>query len=316
MVIVSHPPQSLIHPRKESETMGATGRAGTGFLGGGGGVVATNPTAQVPPSLTPTVTIQPVNEDNPEVESQAPNDQNTPVTQSAAEKVAQMTDDELAALVLASKKAKMPNFLADRDDPTQKFVFQAGINERPVVLDSADFNKYLTDNNIDPNTIIARSVNGATYKNQQGYNVTYSAQQVQDMLKHSKLTYIGGKHGGQAYGAGAYFAMTGNNGGTGYGANTAVAVIDTSKARIIDEDTLSRRALRFAQTHPKFANAVGKYSSNQGGNASIYALAMGYNVITDHSPNANGGYIRTTNRGGATGDYYNVIDRRVLVYKK
>lgn len=296
--------------------MGSRGTAtGTGFLGGGGGVVATNPTAQTPPSLTPTVTIQPVNEDNPEVESQTPNDQNTPVTQSAAEKVAQMSDDELAALVLASKKAKMPNFLADRDDATQKFVFQAGINEKPTVLSASDFNQYLKDNNIDQNTIIARAVNGATYQNQQGYTVRYTAQQVQDMLKHSKLTYIGGKQGGQAYGAGAYFAMTGGS-NTGYGSTTAVAVIDTSKARIIDEATLSRRALRFAQTHPKFANAVGKYSSNQGGNASIYALAMGYNVITDHNPDASGNYIRTSNRGYATGDYYNVIDRRVLIYKE
>jgi len=295
--------------------MGATGKTGTGFFGGGGGVVATSPTSQTPPTLTPNVTIQPVNEDNPEVESQVPTTENTPVTQSAAEKVAQMSDDELAALAIASKKVKMPNFLADRDDPTQKFVFQAGINEKPTVLSASDFNQYLKDNNIDQNTIIARAVNGATYKNQQGYNVTYTAKQVQDMLKYSKLTYIGGKQGGQAYGAGAYFAMTGGS-NTGYGSTTAVAVLDKSKAKIIDEYTLSQRARSFAQSHPKFAHAIGAYSSGQYGNASIYALAMGYNVITDHNPDTSGNYIRTTNRGNATGDYYNVIDRRVLIYKE
>lgn len=292
--------------------MGATGKTGTGFFGGGGGVVATSQPPQTPNAPAPTVTIPPVNQNNPQVADQTPNDQNTPVTPNGLQRVSSMTDDELAALVTASKKAIMPNFLADRADATQKFVFQAGLNDKPTVLDANDFNQYLKDNNINKNTIIARSVNGATYQNQQGYNVTYTAQQVQDMLMYSKLTYIGGKQGGQAYGAGAYFAMVGDNGGTGYGSNTAVAVLNPKTAKIIDDYSLSRKAKSFAQSHPKFDKAVGGFN---GRNQSIWALAMGYNVITDHSA-TNGKYIRTGSRGQATGDYYNIIDRSALVYRK
>ena len=251
------------------------------------------------------ISIQPANANNQNVQSQTPNDQNTPVTPQALTNISKMSDDELAALVNASKNAVMPNYLADRDDLTQKFVFQAGLNEKPLVLDQQAFDKFKQDNNIPDWQIISRSVNNASYTNQQGYTTTLTAQQVQDVLKYSKLTYIGGKHGGQAYGAGAYFAMTGGS-STGYGKNTAVAVLHPTNAKIISESDLSQKAVQFAKSHPKFAKAVGRYSVGRNGNASVYALAMGYNVITDHQGGPRSG----------RDDYYNVIDRTALVYKQ
>jgi len=96
--------------------------------------------------------------------------------------------------------------------------------------------------------------------------------------------------------------MTGGS-STGYGGTTANAVLNPNTARIISDSALANKAQAFAQSHPKFASAVGRFSNST---MSIYALAMGYNVITDHS-------------GGArpkSGDYYNIIDRSALVYLK
>ena len=272
-----------------------------------GTTVVSGGSTAVPPSLTPNVTVQPVNQDNPQVQSQAPDEQNTPVTPNGLQVIANMTDDELAANVVAARNVQMPNFLADRQDITQQFVFQTGLNDKPMVLDDTAFNQYMQDNNIQSGEILARSVNGASFRNQQGYNVQYTADEVQDILKYSRLTYIGGKHGGQVYGAGAYFAMSGKR-STGYGGNTAYAVLNPQTAKIISKSELFQRAGTFAQSHPKFTNAIGRINTD---NLSVWALAMGYNVITDHNRYSNGSYIK-----GSTSDYYNIIDRSALVYLK
>lgn len=295
--------------------MGSTGKKGVSS--GGSTATGTGPVVGSGPILAPTTSIPPVNANNPQVAQQAPTAQNTPVTAGALTKVANMTDDELAALVQASKRVQMPNYLADAADDTQKFVFQAGMNEKPMVLDQADFDKFRQDNNIADYAILARSVTPASYTNQQGYTTNLTAQQVQDILKYSRLTYIGGKHGGRAYGSGAYFAMTGGS-STGYGGNTAVAVLNPNTAKVIDRMSLYNAIPSFAQSHPKFASAMGYRpgSSTSNGKLSVWALAMGYNVITDHNADRRGNYIRHGSHNSATGDYYNIIDRSALVYLK
>lgn len=285
--------------------MGSTGKKGSSSSNPGATITSTSTTP-----LTPNVTITPANQNNPQVAQQAPSPANTPVTPDAVDKLTQMSDDELAALMNAAKKAVLPNYLADdyydsygrvnkNMDKTQKFVYQAGINEKPMVLDKAEFDQYLKDKGIPNKEIIARSVNGNTYKNQQGYDVTLTSDQIQDILKYSSLTYIGGKHGGNLSGSGAYFAMTGGS-STSYGANTVVAVLNPDTAKVINRSTLASRASTFMQSHPKFTKAVGKFGDDT---MSIYALAMGYNVITPNSTRGQGAY-------------YNVIDRKALVYLK
>ncbi len=262
---------------------------------------ATQP--QRSPQMPPIQPVQ-VNTMNPANANQTPNDQNTPVQPGAMTNLSQMTDDELAQLVRDSQHAIMPNHLADADDPTQKFVYQAGLNALPQVMDNAAFQQFMQDNGISQSQIIARSVDPIQF-NAMGVNFSYTAQNVADMMMYSKFNYIGGKHGGQAYGAGTYFAQTGGA-STGYGGLTVNAVLNPSTARIISSGQLARKAAAFAQSHPKFAKAVGGYVGSsakfRGNNMSIWALAMGYNVISDGSS----GY----------GTYYNVIDRSALVYRK
>lgn len=247
--------------------------------------------------------ITPVNQNNPQVQKQAPNATNTPVNTQAFSDLQGMDDNQMAALVTASKNALMPNFLSDRKDPTQQFVFQAGLNGKPMVLDSAQFNQFLNDNNIPTREIMGRSVNGATYTNPDGTNVRLTPQDVIDIMTDSRLNYIGGKVGGQSYGAGTYFDMNGGR-NTGYASGaTATAVLNPKTAKVISDNNLFSAASAWAKTHPKTARAIGSINSK---NQSIYALCMGYNVIT--SGRSNGLH--------NTGSYYNVIDRTALVYRK
>ena len=91
------------------------------------------------------------------------------------------------------------------------------------------------------------------------------------------------------------------NGGrsAGYASGaTALAVLNPQAARCIDKGSLQSMAASFASSHPKFAKQVGRISNST---LSIYALAMGYNVITDSKTNPS---------------YHNVIDRKAIVYRK
>ena len=191
----------------------------------------------------------------------------------------------------------MPNHLSDvyvsrSVDQTQKFVYAAGLNEKPTVLDTADFNKYLSDNNIPRSQVLARSTGGADFT-VGGTRIQLTPQQVSLQLKDSALTYVGGKRGGQVHGAGTYFDQNGGR-PTGYSGGTTIIAALSPKARVIDESTLMSRSRSWARSHPKAAAAIGAYTRQ---NQSIYALAQGYNVIT-------------------YGSYHNVIERSALVVRR
>lgn len=229
------------------------------------------------------------------VAAQAPTPQNTPAKPDALKTLSNMSDSELAALYTASKTVDMPNQLKDVSDETQRFIFAAGLNEKPIVLDQNEFAKFMSDNNLRTSDLISRSVNGITYTNSSGTTVKMTADDVTDMMMYSRLNYIGGKHGGQALGAGTYFDHT-NGRSTGYGAKTVTAVLNPKTARVISYSALGNAARQFDATHPAFARATGGY--NGWSNTSVYATAMGYNVIQ------------------GSGGYINVIDRRALVWRK
>ena len=234
-----------------------------------------------------------------QVQNQVPTQNNTPVQPGALDAISQMSDDQLAQLVTLAKSTQLPNHLNDVNDLTQKFVYTAGLNARPTVMDQSAFNQFLADNNIPRSQLLARSVNGATYSvGNTRYNL--SAQQVVQMFTQSRLTYSGGKQGGQALGGGTYFDMNGGR-NTGYGQMTMVGALNPATARVISTSQLQSKAQAFAASHPKFARAVGAYTGGSFGshnnNMAIYALAMGYNVIS-------------------RGSYHNVIDRSAVVIQQ
>lgn len=211
--------------------------------------------------------------------------------------LSQLSDDQLAQLVTQSKTASIPNHLNDAPDATQKFMFAAGMHSKPQVLDKAAFQQYMKDNNIPQSKILSRSTGGANYS-VGGVNVNLSADQTKQLLLDGVYTYVGGKHGGNVYGSGTYFDVTGAIGkGTGYvsGKNSTVINAVLSKtANPIDKRTLTNVKIpAFQKSHPKFAKAVGHVNND---NIAIYALAMGHDVITSNINN-----------------YHNIIDRSAMV---
>lgn len=266
-----------------------------------GGSTTTTPQAPAPQPQQP-------QQQQQNIANQTPNAQNTPVNNQALDNLSKMNDAQLAALARQAQGIQMPNNLMDYKDPTQEFAFAAGLNAKPVVLDDASFKQYMQDNNMDSSDLLSRDVNPVSFT-VNGVRFNYTADDVIDMMKYSRINYIGGKVGGQAFGAGTYFDHTGGR-STGYGhgsSKTAVAVLNPQTVKAINWNNLQTKASQFASSHPQFARVVGQPSRGRGGNMSIYALAMGYNVITESS------------RGkgfGGSGDYVNVIDRSALVYRK
>ena len=237
------------------------------------------------------------------IQQQAPSPNNTPVQPSALDNISSLSDVQLANLLYQADGIQMPNMLSDMRDPTQEFVFATGLNEKPLVLDSAEFNQFMQDNGISQSEIMSRSVNSVSYRNADGTQIKLSGDQVLNTMMYSRLNYIGGKRGGQLYGAGTYFDMNGGS-NTGYGSSTAYAVLNPKTARVISESQLISKIRTFQQTHPKTAAAIHSmtgYSGAHHKNYSLYALAMGYNVIRE---------------GSAGYGYHNVIDRKALVYRK
>ena len=256
--------------------------------------------------------LQPQQPQNNNIQQQTPTAQNTPVTPQALNNISKMDDATLASLINSARGIQMPNMLADSKDATQEFVFAAGLNERPTVLDQKEFDQFMKDNNISKNEILSRSTNNVSYRNQDGTTINLTGDQVNDLIKYSRLTYIGGKRGGQAYGAGTYFDMNGGK-NTGYGGTTMNAVLNPKTAKPISLSNLNNKIASYAQAHPQVAQAIQNLtgvSSSQAARSwgstkatSIYALCMGYNVITEYNTSTKSGY-------------HNVIDRSALVIRK
>lgn len=261
---------------------GGRGTGSSGAAGGGGGSAG---------GATPSgIGVAAVS--GPQVAAQAPSPSNVPITPGGATTLSQMSDDQLTTLYRQSRNVDMPNHLSDVDDKTQKFVFAAGINAKPTVLDTAAYNQFLQANNIPKSDQLARSTGGANYS-VNGTNIRLSPQQVTAMIKDGDLNYIGGKWGGNVHGSGTYFDMNGGR-PTGYNNGaTCIGVLNPKTARPISDGQLRSRVSAFQRSHPKFSAAVGQYSYDT---MSIYALAMGYNVIT-------------------AGSYHNVIDRSAIVMR-
>lgn len=209
-----------------------------------------------------------------------------------------MSDAQLAQFYIQSQKTTLPNHLNDKTDVTQKFVFAAGMNAKPMVLDSSSFRQFMKQNGISRSEILSRSFNSGQLKTSSGNTTTLTPKDLADMLKYSRMNYIGGKIGGQAIGAGTYLDMNGGS-STGYGGYTVKAVLNPNTAKVVSPSQLRRQAQAFDQSHPQFRRATGGYNENfYNNNMSIYATILGYNVI------------------GTKGGYHNVIDRVALVYEQ
>lgn len=222
--------------------------------------------------------------------------------QTSLDQLKQMNDSQVTTILKSAEHADLPNHLKDKYDPTQQLIYTIGLNTPPTVMDQKSFDAFRHANNIPSSQIMAREVGNGQYKTTAGTTRKLTSQQIAQMWTSDPYNYIGGKHGGQALGAGAYFDMNGGR-GTGYasGGTKTAAILNPNTAKVITTSSLMRQAQRWAQSHPK-ANAqlqkMARKSQASFGNAqySLYAAVLGYNVITN-------------------GHYYNVIDRSAVIVR-
>lgn len=219
--------------------------------------------------------------------------------QTSLAQIAQMDDTELLSLMQASRGVDMPNHLKDSPSFVQEFVYNAGLNDLPEVYDAQGFKQFLQDNNIKSADIMARVVGANAYTTTAGTRRKLSALQIHQMLATDPYNYIGGKKGGQALGAGAYFETNGGK-NTGYGSGQTAqmnAVLNPKTARPINmySQQWATGWNRWSATHPQSAHFINRL--NHGDKLSMQALVQGYNVITD---------------GTGHGTYNNIIIRNAM----
>ena len=287
-----------------SKTTSGIGIGGGGGLVGGGGASTSAGGASV--QVQQNQQVQQQNQITTQTDAQDLIDASkvaSPFGNNTSDMFNKMSDDELANALKISRNVQMPNHIADVSDDTQNFAYANKLNAKPTVLSDSDFDNFLKQNGISDSQILIREVNGATF-NSGGIRYNLTANDITDMFKTSDINYIGGKRGGQAYGAGTYFGMEGRNGSTGYASGaTMMAVLNPKTARVISRNKISSEWNKFIANKPKLAKEYNSRGSV--GGMSVQALLMGYNVITS----------AYNNSSNSRGDYYNVIDRSAVVVR-
>lgn len=204
------------------------------------------------------------------------------------------SDDDLSLVASLSEQIDLPKILKNGDsfnNPVQSFVYILGINSKPIVLKYEQFLEYMRKNNISLENIISRSIMS---------NSLLTAKEICDQFMFGEYNFIAGRYFGCQCGLGAYFRENGGN-PTGYdrlsvysqkafkmhdnlssccskASHTMIGCLNPLTARIVDYNALVEESKFFCKTHGKLHSVIGNCKPS---NASIYALAMGYNVIQD-----------------------------------
>ena len=197
-----------------------------------------------------------------------------------------MTDDEKADFIDASIKQGVPAHLAQND--FQRFVYNSGMNEKPDVVDDASLDKM-------KGTEIFRTVNNV-YDSKN--DISYSADQIAKQVMAGRTTRVS-DNGGSVYGRGIYFANNYSD-SAGYGNTTGnvkkTAVIRgklNNNAKVIDYYKASSGVAKEISSKSKLGKTLKKCDHDS--QVSIYAMAKGYNVISNGRS-----YLNVLNRNAIT----------------
>ena len=246
------------------------GRGAKSSIGGGGGLgsIISNGTANP----------QPVQVDDTQVASAFSTDYNNFMA---------MTDDEKADFISANIKQGVPAHLAQND--FQRFVYNSGLNEKPDVVSDATLDTMT-------GTEIFRTVNNV-YDRQN--DISYNANQIARQVMAGRVTRVS-DNGGSVYGRGIYFADSYSESAYGYG-NTSGNVKKTAvmraklnnNAKTISYSQARSGAMKEMSSGSKLGKTLSKCDGSS--QASIYAMAKGYNVISSGN-----GYLNILNRNAIT----------------
>lgn len=220
-----------------------------------------------------------------------PNDIQAQSTSNVISNFSALSEDEQAQAIINGISQDVPDFLSDSD--FQKFMYNNGIDGIPQIV---------SDSALDSigGIEIYRTVNSVYDR----YNdVGYSGLEIAQQLQYGDFTRFSDT-GGSAYGRGLYFSND-YNGSSAYGnvhnnvSKTAMVRAKlNSNAKIMDYYNARSGASNEISKGTTLGKALSKVNDTRS-QASIYALAKGYNVL-----------VSDTNFSRDT--YVNVLDRSVL----
>ena len=197
-----------------------------------------------------------------------------------------MSDDDKADVISNAVNQGVPDHLSQSD--FQKFIYNSGLNDKPDVVDDATLDSM-------NGTELWRTVNNV-YDRQN--DISYSADQIAKQIMAGRITRTS-DNGGSVYGRGIYFADNKSD-STLYG-NTRGNVKKTAQVRCklnSNAKTINYySAISGASSEVTKGTKLGKALKNcdRESQASIYAMAKGYNVITSGH-----GYYNILNRNAVT----------------
>lgn len=176
-----------------------------------------------------------------------------------------------------------PGVFNGDDRQLQTFIHQVGLNDKPTLVDSKNFDSMVKANAVDGNVIYRGVVDG-------------NPGSIIDYYKTGDYTLIGMG----IYGQGNYFSnskATARSYSDGNPKNIVKAYIDKHKASVIDYTQL-----RHDFRNSPYSKYVNSSSKKANGLLSVYALNKGYNVIRVDQ--------------GYGENYYVALDRSALVFEK
>lgn len=197
-----------------------------------------------------------------------------------------MSDDQKATVIEKAVAQGVPAHLAQ--NAFQSFIYNSGLNEKPDIVDDAALNKM-------NGTELWRTVN-AVYD--QRNDISYNANQIARQIQAGGVTRVSDT-GGSVYGRGIYFADSRFE-STRYGKTSGdvkrTAVVRcklNNNAKVINHSTAVSGAQAEMRSGSKLGRALARCDRES--QASIYAMAKGYNVITSGH-----GYYNILNRNAIT----------------
>ena len=197
-----------------------------------------------------------------------------------------MSDDDKADVISNAINQDVPAHLSDSD--FQKFIYNSGLNDKPDVVDDATLNSM-------NGTELFRTVNNVYDRRN---DVSYTADQIAKQVMAGRVTRTS-ENGGSVYGRGIYFADSKSD-STMYG-NTRGNVQKTAQIRCKLNNNAKTigyySAINGVSKEIKSGSKLGKVlrKCDYDSQASIYAMAKGYNVITSGH-----GYYNVLNRNAVT----------------
>ena len=197
-----------------------------------------------------------------------------------------MTDDQKAQAILNLASQDVPANLANNS--FQKFTYNMGLNDKPQLVDDSVLDSM-------NGTELFRTVNNVYDRSS---DTNWSADTIASQIQRGSVTRVS-DNGGSAYGRGIYFAD--NQRESSYYGNTSGDVQKTAQIRcklnnnanVISHTKATQGVNAEIRSRSKLGKVLRKcdYDSQ----ASIYAMAKGYNVITSGH-----GYYNVLNRNAVT----------------